>query len=135
MKIKSISVLKQIAGVLLLLVAFSTNVKAQDKMAGSAKLITDNMKTQFALSDAQYKTMYITNLDFLNQLKALKKSGAAKNEKALKLKTLDQARDVKVKAILTPQQFAVYQAKKKENKEKLKAYVKKRKAEKKAAKK
>ena len=43
-----------------------------------------------------------TNLDFLNQLKVLKKSGAAKNEKALKLKTLDQARDVKVKAILTP---------------------------------
>jgi len=121
-KIKSLKGLLLSAATILLLV--TAPAIAQDKLAEGSKLVTDNMKEQLVLSDAQYKKVYDINLDFFTQAKALRSSGEDKMDKAKKMKALDDDRDVKIKAALTDKQYETYLVNKKERREKLKEQFK-----------
>ena len=113
---------------MLVLFMFTACASAQDRINEGATVITDNMKAQLALNDSQYKKIHAINLDFLNQGVAIKKSGGGKADKATKIKLLDEARDAKVKPVLTAKQYETYLVMKKENRKKLKAYIKDKKA-------
>jgi len=114
----------KILGALLLVLTFSTAAMAQDKTAERAAKITDNMKTKLTLTDAQYEKVYSANLDFLNQSQKLRKSESVdKLEKSKQLKAYGEAKDAKIKAVLTPEQYTVYLANKRENKTDLRSVV------------
>ncbi|AWH84208.1 hypothetical protein HYN59_03360 [Flavobacterium album] len=118
------------AGLIVALFLFTVSMSAQDRKAegrkaegrnpeAMAKLLTDNMKNKLSLNDEQYKKAYDANLEFLNGAKELKTSEGHTVEKGKGLKELDSARDEKMKAILTDEQFGQFLVMKKENREKM----------------
>lgn len=109
---------------LLLFALLGTPALAQQKTEDVAQKMTNLLKTQLALNDTQYKQVYDANVAFVNEAKAVKASGEGKRAKAGKLKAADEARDAKLKTILTDAQYKTFLEKKKENRKKFKEWYK-----------
>lgn len=106
---------------------FSCASNAQEKTTQLATMVTDTLKVQLSLNDAQYKKAYDANLAFINTAKAAKQSDGGRMEKAKSLKAADAKRDEAMKGILDAKQYKLYLEKKKENRKKLRDAVQKRK--------
>lgn len=98
----------------------TVSANAQDRMAERAKTVTDSMKVKLSLTDDQYKKVYEANLGFMSELKEGRKAEGSKEDKMKRRKELDTQRDERMKAVLTPQQFAAFQENKKENRQRMK---------------
>lgn len=98
----------------------TVSANAQDRMAERAKTVTDSMKVKLSLTDDQYKKVYEANLGFMSELKEGRKAEGSKEDKMKRRKELDTQRDERMKAVLTPQQFATFQENKKENRQRMK---------------
>ena len=96
---------------------FTVAANAQDKMAERAKTVTDSMKVKLSLTDDQYKKVYEANLGFISQMKEGRKAEGTKEDKIKRRKEMATQRDERLKAILTPEQFAAFQADRKENRQ------------------
>ena len=94
---------------------------AQDKSNEErAKMLTEKMKSDLTLSDAQYEKAYTINLAFINKMTQLKNSGGGRLAKARKLKDADGERDKMLKGVLTDEQYKKYKDQKSSNREELK---------------
>lgn len=113
------------AGLIVALFFFTVSMSAQDRKAEArdpekmAKLLTDNMKKKFSLTDDQYKKAYDANFEFISASQGLRASEEGRAEKVGKLRDLDSARDEKMKTILTDEQFKEFLVMKTENREKM----------------
>ena len=105
------------------LMLFSFSMFAQSAAPGEAvKTMTDNMKTQLNLSDAQYQKVNSINQDFSSAAVKIKESGASRSAKLSKMKELDKRRDTSLKIVLNDEQFKMFKEHKKENR---KAFISK----------
>ena len=79
------------------------------------------MKANLGLSDDQVKQVEPLNLEYAQKNYDLKNNQAiSKEEKETQMKKNDDEKDAKLKAILSPEQFKTYEAKKMEMKEEIK---------------
>gem|GEM_PF-1005129 len=112
---------------LLCLVTLAMPSFAQDtKKDKAAKALTDTMRTQLSLDDAQYSKVYDINADFMGKLAGMKGSSDSKMAKFKKLKAIDEDRDNALKAVLSAEQFKSFQEFKKQNRQEMKARLKER---------
>lgn len=116
------------AAALLLLFTAGACAQEKDRVTQGATAVTDLMKSQLGLTDAQYKKVYDVNLDFLTRAQGVRQSDDDAIVKVKAVKKLDKERDVKLKAILTAAQYQTFLVKKEENREKIKAYYQEKKA-------
>jgi hypothetical protein len=115
------------AGFLLLLVSMAMPSFAQDtKKDKAAKALTDTMRTQLSLDDTQYSKVYDINADFMGKLADMKGDSDSKMAKFKKLKAIDEDRDKALKAVLSAEQFKLFQEFKKQNRQEMKARLKER---------
>lgn len=105
---------------------FSCASNAQDKTAHAATVITDSLKSQLTLNEAQYTKAYNINLEFIKKAKEIKDSSAGRREKMGVLKEADAKRDAAMKEILTEKQYQLFLEKKAENRKKMKETIKQR---------
>jgi hypothetical protein len=92
-----------------------------------AQKITDWMKTNLQLTDAQATSVHAINLKYANQNESLKEGAAGRREKYKKLKDTQAAKDQELKGALTTEQFNIYLSKKKELQQKMREEVKEQK--------
>lgn len=117
--------LKQVLGIIAILLLFTLNAAAQDKKgAEAARAVTNNMKEDLSLNDGQYTQVYAVNLNFMEKAIENRDSGKSKIEKAKRLKALDDERDTKLKSVLSDDQYKKYLANKAENRKKLREHLK-----------
>lgn len=120
-KVKSIITMGCMAVIMLV----SASAFAQEKMQHKtpeerAKMMSDKMKTELALTDEQYQKVQTINLDFATKSSDLRKEGGDKSSWAEKMKPLDDERTTALKGVLTPDQFSKYETMKKNMKSKMK---------------
>lgn len=106
-----ISAAKTMVGAIVMLLAVTTTVSAQDRAAEGAKRVTDKMKTELSLTEAQYPKVEQINKDFMEKAKA-GRTVTDKVEREKSVKALADDRDTKLKAVLTEDQFKTYSDKK-----------------------
>ncbi|MBN8859886.1 MAG: hypothetical protein J0H29_15925 [Sphingobacteriales bacterium] len=118
-------------GIIALLLFAGISVSAQQKMQSrtpeeKAVVITNKMKTNLKLSDDQYTKVKAVNLDFTTKFDEIRKS---ENKKGMvnKMRNLDSQRMQSLKAILTPEQYARYEAQKNAAKERMRKNMEERK--------
>lgn len=116
------SLIKKIAGAIVLMLTFTINATAQDNAVAGAKKITENMKEQLSLNESQYGKVYSINQDFLQKAIENRDSGKTKTDKAKRMKELDDTRDTKLKSVLSAEQIKIYVATKAENRKKLREH-------------
>ncbi|MFA6059485.1 MAG: hypothetical protein WC756_14860 [Taibaiella sp.] len=98
----------------LMLCSFS--MFAQSTAPGeTVKAMTDKMKTQLNLSDAQYQKVNSINQDFSSAAIKIKESETSRSAKLSKMKELDKRRDASLKTVLNDEQFKMFKEHKKEN--------------------
>ena len=114
--------IRQAAGVFVLLLMFTLNANAQDKAAAGAKKVTEHMKEQLSLNEGQNDKVFAINYTFLQKVIENKDSGKNKIEKAKRLKELEGDRDTKLKSVLSDDQYKKYVATKAENRKKLREH-------------
>ncbi len=118
--------------VLLLIILLITAVttKAQDKSippaADRAAKLTEWMKTNLQLTDEQLPKVQDINLKYANKADELRSMSMGKRQKLQKLKSDGQAKDGELKAILTQDQYKIYESKKAELQKKFKEKAKER---------
>jgi len=93
---------------------------AQDRAAK----MTDWMKTNLTLTDAQLPKIQDINLRYAQMMDSLKSSSADQADKMTAMKADNAAKDAEIKSVLTDSQFQAYQAKEAEMKEKYKNQMK-----------
>ena len=106
--IKSISrAVKIFMIVIAISLAATTKVAAQDDVDVKqlAKMITDKIKTEVGLTDAQYKSALGINTKFLENVSKLKKSNPNDPKIKQQAKVVAEKWQKELKAILTPQQI------------------------------
>lgn len=123
-----VSAAKAMATVLTLVLAFTLNASAQESRLNNATKVTDNMKTELALNDAQYTKVYEINKTFMDKTGEARKNSTDKKATAQVVKGFNEEREAQLKTVLTEDQFKTYLAKK----EAKKAEMKKRFSENKA---
>jgi hypothetical protein len=96
--------------------AQSDSLKTPESRAAS---LTDKMKTNLSLTDAQYPQVQALNLKYAQKNDSLFKSPGDRASKFQAMKTTNSAKDDEMKAILTPDQFTKYQAMQQEMREKM----------------
>lgn len=111
-----ISATKAMLSVVALVLAFTINASAQDRAANAAQKMTDNMKAELSLTDAQYTKVLDINKGFTDKAAEVRKASTDKKANAQAVKTLNDDREVQLKAVLTADQYKTYLAKKEENK-------------------
>lgn len=116
--------LTRFLGAIAIMLLFTINAAAQAKSAEAAKSVTNSMKDELSLNDGQYSRVYAVNLDYMEKAIENKKSGKNNVEKAKRLKALDDERDVKLKSVLSDEQYKKYVANKTENRKKLREHLK-----------
>lgn len=109
---------KTVLSVVVLLLMFTTNAAAQDKVAEGAKMVATHMKEQLSLNDTQYAKVLEVNKVYLKKVK--ENSGATAVEKAKKQKGYDEERDAKLKSVLSDSQYKIYIANRAANAKKYK---------------
>lgn len=118
---KSVITMAFMAAIMLVCIPSFAQEKMQQKTPEEkAKMISDKMKTELALTDEQYQKVQVINLDFATKSKDIKKEGTDKSAWAEKIKPLDEERTTALKGILTPEQFAKYESMKENMKSKMK---------------
>jgi hypothetical protein len=118
---KSTSAFKAMMGTLVLLLMFTTNALAQDKITEGATAVTTQMKTQLSLNESQYTKVLDINKTFLTKAVEANKM-VNKTEKSKKLKTLADERETKLKSVLTDTQFKTFAANRASYAKKLREY-------------
>ncbi|GAO41637.1 hypothetical protein FPE01S_01_06510 [Flavihumibacter petaseus NBRC 106054] len=97
---------------------------AQDKQKATpeerAASLTDWMKSKLQLTAEQEPKVKEINLKYAQNNEALKTAPGSKREKMKTLKADEASRDSELKAILTPEQYKIYQDSKAELKQKIK---------------
>jgi hypothetical protein len=84
-----------------------------------AAMMSDKMKTDLALTDAQYTQVQGINLKYAQKNDSLFKSPGERSDKMQAMRSSMQAKGDELKAILTPDQFTKYQAMEKEMRQKM----------------
>jgi len=116
---------------LFILLTMFFGAQAQQQPSGDAEVwankLTDWMKKNLTLSDAQVPQVQEINLKYANKLYALKRNTIPRRQKLEMLKDNDIAKDEEMKKVLTADQFKTYQAKKEEIKKQLKHKMKEKK--------
>ncbi len=111
--------------VTLLLTGFAS--RSQEKR-DYIRVMTDSMKAHLSLNEDQYTKVYDINKNFSDRMATLRKDNQVQRmEKAKQMKDLSQQRDSSLKTVLTPQQYDMYEANKKERREQAKEKYKERK--------
>jgi hypothetical protein len=121
--------------------AFSHPVKAQDQKQQMAEMVknstpeqrakmqTQMMKTKLNLDSLTGLKVYNVNLKAAQKMEPLLKGdGGGKLAMFRQMKSIDADKDKEFKAILTPDQYKAYEAAKEEMKEKMKEKMQERKA-------
>ena len=111
-----ISAAKAMVSVVALVLAFTMNASAQDHAANGAQKMTDGMKTELSLTDAQYTKVLDVNKDFESKRDEARKSTTDRKQVAQAVKSLNEEREANLKNILTEDQYKLYLAKKEEKK-------------------
>jgi hypothetical protein len=84
-----------------------------------AAMLSDKMKTDLALTDAQYAQVQGINLKYAQKNDSLFKAPGERSDKMQAMRSSMQAKGDELKAILTPDQFTKYQAMEKEMRQKM----------------
>ena len=84
-----------------------------------AAMLSDKMKTDLALTDAQYTQVQGVNLKYAQKNDSLFRSPGERSDKMQAMRSSMQAKGDELKAILTPDQFTKYQAMEKEMRQKM----------------
>jgi hypothetical protein len=111
----------------LLLVAFAfANAQAPQMPSAQdrAAKMTDWMKTNLTLTDAQLPKIQDINLRYAMMMDSLKNSPGDRDSKMSVMKADNTAKDAEIKNVLTSSQYQTYQAKEAEMKEKYKSQMK-----------
>ncbi|MHA3789268.1 hypothetical protein ACX0HA_13750 [Flavobacterium hauense] len=111
-----ISAAKAMVSVVALVLAFTMNASAQDRAANGAQKMTDGMKTELSLTDAQYTKVLDVNKNFESKRDEARKSSTDRKQVAQTVKSLNEEREANLKKILTEDQYKLYLAKKEEKK-------------------
>ncbi|HWB25000.1 MAG TPA: hypothetical protein VG738_05950 [Chitinophagaceae bacterium] len=77
-----------------------------------AKLVTDSFNVILALTTDQYNNMYSVMLDGAQKAAPIMQGDDSRMSKGKQLKSLFEGEEAKIKTILTPAQFGLYEAKK-----------------------
>jgi hypothetical protein len=88
-----------------------------------ATLLTESMKSTLSLDEKASTAVAEINLKYANETQALMDSASPKIEKFMTFRKNSQAKDVELKAILTPEQYTLYEQKKSEMQEKIKQKI------------
>jgi hypothetical protein len=119
--------LKQL-GLSAVLVCTFALAKAQDRQMPTAETraskMTEWMKTNLNLTADQLSKVQELNMKYAVKMDSLRNSGLEKQDRFAAMKTDSESRDSELKGILTSEQYATYQEKKKEMKGKYKDKVK-----------
>ena len=126
------SAVKATGAAFIMLLAVTNTVSAQDRAEAGAVKMTDKMKTELTLTDAQYPKVLEVNKEFVTKTMETKKTVAlattdaaadktARLERANAVKALNEQKEAKLKAILTEDQYKTYLAKKEEKQARLQA--------------
>src|SRR5215475_9013832 len=103
------------------LLALFTNVYAQKMTAEEqATKMTDWMKTNLKLTDAQVPQVQVINLKYANKMNETGNSTLSKQEKMSSMKADVSFKDSEMKGVLTADQYKAYQAKKEQMKKEMK---------------
>lgn len=112
--------------------AFTSKSFAQERTPKTpderATVLTDWMKSNLQLTPEQEALVQSVNLKYANLNEQLRGNSLSRLQKAKKLKANDQAKDKELKAILTDEQFELYQSKKDEVRQKFKEEAQERRA-------
>ncbi|MFD2600623.1 hypothetical protein [Flavobacterium suzhouense] len=111
-----ISAAKAMLSVVALLLAFTLNASAQDRSANAAQRMTDNMKAELSLTDAQYAKVLDINKDFTAKSAEARKASTDKAAVGKSVVSLNEEREKQLKAVLTEEQYKNYLLKKDEKK-------------------
>lgn len=111
-----ISAAKAMLGVVAFTLAFTMNATAQDRGANGAQKMTDNMKTELSLTDAQYAKVLEINKNFADKTAEARKATIDKKQGGASIKELNEEREAKFKTVLTKEQYKTYLIKKEEKK-------------------
>lgn len=106
-----ISAVKTMAAAIVLLIAVTNTVSAQDRAETGAKRLSDRMKTELTLNDDQYAKVHEINKEFISKTMETKKANAdqsARAERVKAVKAFNEEREAKLKAVLTEEQFKTY---------------------------
>jgi hypothetical protein len=107
-----------------LMISSGTACAQMDSMAmktpeSRAAMLSDKMKTDLTLTDAQYAQVQGINLKYAQKNDSLFKSPGERSDKMQAMRSSMQAKGDELKAILTPDQFTKYQAMEKEMRQKM----------------
>lgn len=80
---------------------------------------TEWMKSELSITAEQEPKVYEINLKYAQQTESVRVLGGSRRSKFKDVKSIDNAKDDELKAILTPEQFEQYQAKKQEMRKKV----------------
>lgn len=111
-----ISATKAMLSVVALALAFTLNASAQDRSANAAQRMTDNMKAELSLTDAQYAKVLDINKDFTAKSAEARKASTDKAAVGKSVVTLNEEREKQLKTVLTDEQYKNYLLKKDEKK-------------------
>ena len=120
--------LNRILTVIMLFVAcssFSLAVSAQNTISKAqaeerAQKMTAQMQKKLSLAEAQYQPVYDINLKYAKVNQQILKGTDGKMSKLKKLRSTQQSKSKELQAVLTKDQFILYEVWSKEVKEKLK---------------
>lgn len=112
--------------------AFTSKSFAQERTPKTpderAAALTGWMKDNLQLTPEQEEPIQSVNLKYANLNEELRSNSLSRLQKAKKLKANDQAKDKELKAILTDEQYTLYQSKKDEIRQKFKEEAQERRA-------
>jgi len=105
-------------------IAYSQETKTQFTPEQRAQKLTDWMKTNLKLTDAQVPQVQAINLSHAQKTEEIKNSTSDQNQKMSALKTDNEEKEKEFKKVFTPEQYSAYEAKKAELKAEMKKYYK-----------
>ena len=80
---------------------------------------TEWMKTELSITAEQEPKVHAINLKYAQQTESVRAQGGSRRSKFKDVKSIDDAKDEELKAILSPEQFERYRAKKQDMRKKV----------------
>jgi Spy/CpxP family protein refolding chaperone len=80
---------------------------------------TEWMKTELSVTAEQEPKVHEINLKYAQQTESVRAQGGSRRSKFKDVKSIDDAKDEELKAVLSPEQFEQYRAKKQEMRKKV----------------
>lgn len=84
-----------------------------------AKALTEIMKVKLGLAPEQTTKIAALNLKYAQQMEPVIKGPSGRIMKAMEMRQINEKKEAELKALLSPEQFAKYEASKEEMREKL----------------